>query len=100
MTRNGIEYDLEKSPYTASIKTTSDELVLFFSSLLNLEKFGGRYDDYVKEIDKSLSKRFSVNFHLPLMGAVSLYRKVERRGFAIYSTNREKMLTEEDSFCL
>lgn len=100
MTRNGIEYDLEKSPYRTEIKGDIDTLTMCFSSNLNKDKFENRLTDFTKQTDESLSKRFGMKLHLPLVSAVALYRKTEKRGFAIYSSKCQKIMYEDDLFCL
>ncbi len=100
MTRNGIEYDLEKSPYKTTVENNEEALTIYFSSELNMSKFNIRYRNFVEEIDESLSKRFGINLHLPLVSALALYRKIEKRGFAVYSSGAQKMMSETDEFCL
>lgn len=100
MTRNGIEYDLEKSPYKATVENNEEALTMYFSSELNMSKFNIRYHTFTKEIDESLSKRFGLNLHLPLVSALALYHRIEKRGFAVYSSGNQKMMSEDDRFCL
>lgn len=79
MTRNGIVYKLELSPYTITI----DETTFYFSSKNHLEKFTEKLTENRELIGYSLSKRFGFNINIELLADIVLYSKVETRGFLI-----------------
>lgn len=79
MTRNGIVYKLELSPYTFTI----DETTFCFSSKNHLEKFAEKLTENRELIGYSLSKRFGFNINIKLLADIVLYSKVETRGFLI-----------------
>lgn len=79
MTKNGVCYQIEKSPY----KFTIDEVTFYFSSLSHKTKFCDRFLKNRVDINTSISKRFEVNFISNILCDVVLYKKIETRGFLI-----------------
>lgn len=79
MTRNGIVYRLELSPYIATI----ENITYYFSSINHLEKFMEKLYENRELISCSLSKRFGVNVNVNILSDIVLYSKVETRGFFI-----------------
>lgn len=79
MTRNGIEYKLDLSPYTIAL----DGVTYFFSSKNHLEKFTEKLQENRELLSYSLTKRFGVNVNITLLSDITLYAKVETRGFFI-----------------
>jgi hypothetical protein len=72
-------YNLKSSPFNITI----GNITFFFSSILHEKKFTERYLDYINGINFSLSKRFEVEFDIPLIGLLMCYKKIETRGFYI-----------------
>lgn len=79
MTRNGIVYKLDLSPYTIAL----DGVMYFFSSKNHLEKFTEKLQENRVLLSYSLTKRFGVNVNITLLSDITLYAKVETRGFLI-----------------
>lgn len=79
MTRNGIVYKLELSPY----KATVEGVTFMFSSVNHLEKFLEKLGENRELITYSLSKRFGFSVNLSILNDIVLYAKVETRGFLI-----------------
>lgn len=79
MTRNGIVYKLDLSPY----KVTVDETTFCFSSKNHREKFTEKLIENRELIEYSLSRRFGFNINIKLLADIVLYSKVETRGFLI-----------------
>ena len=79
MTRNGIVYKLELSPY----KVTVEGVTYMFSSVNHLDKFMEKLNENRDTISYSLSKRFGVSVNLIILSDIVLYSKVETRGFLI-----------------
>ena len=79
VTRNGIAYKLELSPY----KVTVESVTYMFSSINHLDKFMEKLNENRDTISYSLSKRFGVSVNLTILSDIVLYSKVETRGFLI-----------------
>lgn len=80
MTRNGIFYNLELSPYTLNYCG----YIFYFSSKLHLKKYKEKINNYHEIITESLSNRFGYKINIELLSAINLYLKIESRGFLIY----------------
>lgn len=85
LTRNGVAYDLKKSPYKFSIKYDNEILTFKFSSELYLNKFKSRIDSNRLSITNSLSNRFGFNICNNKLCDIKLYSIIEKRGFLISS---------------
>lgn len=84
LTRNGIAYDLGKSPYKRLILYSPGRCVAFyFSSSLYLTKFDAKLKENREEINGSLSKRFGFDIKNDLLCDIKLYSRIEKRGFLI-----------------
>ena len=84
MSRNGIVYNLNISPY----RITIDDLTFYFSSINHLEKFSEKLNENRKIIKHSLSMRFGFTVNITLLADIVLYSRVETRGFLITSNGR------------
>lgn len=80
MTRRGICENLELSPYSVC----REGFVFYFSSRVYLRKFNERLPAWEREINERITKRYGVTVKFSVMAAVSLYNKIETRGFLIY----------------
>lgn len=90
-----IELDLKKSTYECKYKGLSFK----FSSEFNLKRFCNRVEAFIKEETLKLKYRYgNININFDLYLAVSLYKKLERRGFLIYDGNIE--LKEDTIFLI
>lgn len=79
MTRNGIVYELIKSPYIITL----NGLTFYFSSKNHLEKFSELYMENREVLRYSLYKRFKIYMKLNNLYDIVLYKKIETRGFLI-----------------
>lgn len=79
LTRNGVCYDLVKSPY----RITLDNVTFVFSSQPHLDKFESRLKTNRETINYSLTKRFGFSVNVSTLADVVLYKKIETRGFLI-----------------
>lgn len=80
MTRGGVEYNLNVSPY----KYTTDNGVTFvFSSKYHLDSFINRQQENRNKLNDSLSNRFNYYVEFNLLADCVLYRQIEQRGFLI-----------------
>lgn len=93
MTRNGIEYDLPKSPYIFNYDDGENNGTFYFSSQYNLDRYKDRYENYVNnEVTKFQTKYKIKPFNelyrnLILSFMISFYMKIEKRGFYITYIN-------------
>lgn len=92
MTRNGIEYELEKSPYIYNYDDGDNKVDFYFSSQYNLDRYKDRYKNYIyNERAKFLSKYkltplspFDELYRNLILGfMLTFYAKIEKRGVYI-----------------
>lgn len=79
VSRNGVVYDLEFSPY----KITVDEITYHFSSFNHLDKYKELLYKNRAALSLSLSRRFKIEIGAETIADIVLYAKVETRGFFI-----------------
>lgn len=79
MTRNGIEYNLFDSPYYLTI----GEVKYYFSSDLHRRKFENQYVKNRKTFTEKIACMTNLNVSCETFCDISLYRKIESRGFLI-----------------
>lgn len=79
MTVNGIEWNLEKSPYKVTIGKTT----YVFSSELYVKKFNERLKENRDILNYSLKRRFGINCNFNDLADLLLYSKIEKRGFLV-----------------
>lgn len=86
LTRNGIAYNLNLSPYRYDIKySNGEELTFKFSSLLYKDKFKSKMIDNRKAVNESLTKKFGFCIENDVISDIKLYSTIEKRGFLILS---------------
>lgn len=88
LTRNGVAYDLENTPYVYKIEYGTNVYEYKFSSKLYMEKFMNKSFDHRKEVNESLTKRFGFAIECSLLADIKLYASIEKRGFLIANQNR------------
>lgn len=84
MTRDGIERDLQITPY----KTVVGNLVLCFSSLFYQRKFTNGFNDFSETVFKRYKfDKFLLNYNqmeeMSEALAILYYNQIEKRGFRI-----------------
>lgn len=94
ITRNGVCYDLTKSSY----QFKDGNLIYVFSSQMHLDKFKKKLKENRDIINYSLSKRFNMNIRVSKLADVVLYKKIETRGFLIYTVEGQKICRENITF--
>lgn len=87
-TKNGIEYDLTRTPYSS----TWDYYTFFFSSATHLEKFEYRRQARIDWLCDSLSRRFHVEIDASVLAVFQLYMQIETRGFRVWDILHMKEL--------
>lgn len=95
-TSRGIELDLEKSNFIF----TCNGLKLYFSSELYMNKFASLINDYIDIETKKNNIKYKANINMIHVLIISLYKKIEKRGFKIYDTMRAKDVEENEEFIL
>lgn len=93
-TRKGIYLDLKESEY----KLILGGLEFYFSSELYMQKFKKLVVNFMNEETTKLKIRYNVNINLDLFFAISLYKRIEKRGFRIYDRNIEKEIKSDVLF--
>lgn len=83
LTRGGVTYDLNTSPFKANVQYTHDEITFVFSSALYKTKFLERINENRKAINESLSNRFNITTDFDLLCDIRLYLTIEKRGFLL-----------------
>lgn len=79
ITKNGICYDLSRSPYVCSVANWT----YYFSSPSHMNKFKSNISSNRDWLNDSMSRRFKFTMSLDLLADLSLYRKTETRGFLV-----------------
>lgn len=94
LTRNKIELDIKSSNY----KYEYEDNIFFFSSEFYLNKFITELPDYVYSESIKLKNKYKLNISCNLFLAVSLYRKIEKRGFYIFNKIKKIQIKENSLF--
>jgi Phi-29-like late genes activator (early protein GP4). len=79
ISKRGIAYNLEITPYIINVRG----ITYHFSSKNHLEKFTEKLEENREVIALSLSKRFGFDIKPDMLSDLSLYSKVETRGFYV-----------------
>lgn len=87
MTRNGIEYNLSKSPY----RFETPDFIFVFSSEMHMKKFENQRHDRKNYINESLSNRFNIFIDSETLSDLILYRRIENRGELVLNKRGEKI---------
>lgn len=74
-----VEYDISKSEYSYKYK----DLIFFFSSQFNRNRFVLGFNNYVSEETNKLKVKYHVNISLENFLLVAYYKKIEKRGFRV-----------------
>ena len=78
-----VYYNLRESPFSL----WRGRYHFYFSSQFNLSRFEEREDIYQEKIEESLTKRFGISVEAMELSRFLLYRKIEKRGFAVRTGN-------------
>lgn len=85
LSRGGIAYNMDISPYKTKVKYGEIELEYVFSSDRYKNMFLNKLNDYRKQVNESLSKKYKfeiVNTN-DIISDLKLYSITEKRGFLI-----------------
>lgn len=89
LSRGGICYNLEVTPFFITKKYEDRKVTFNFSSDFYKNKFINQIEQHRTKINESLSKRFGINIINPILADIVLYSKVESRGFYLLIDNEE-----------
>lgn len=78
-TKNGIYLNLKESEY----KIEQFGYIFYFSSEFYLNKFKVELKDYLQMENSKIIMKYKINIDLSNYLAVSLYKRIEKRGFYI-----------------
>lgn len=81
-TIRGVYHNIEES----DIYLVVDNFYLYFSSNFLKGKFVGKYDEYYRKVNKLFTNVYELDY-TPII-LISLYKKVEKRGFRVYYNDR------------
>lgn len=91
-TKNGIYNNLNESEYIYEI----ENFVFYFSSKMYLEKFKQGKDEYIKEETLKINNKYNTETKFNIMLLLSLYKKIEKRGFKIFDKVLNRDLKEKE----
>ena len=91
-TRNGIYYDLTQSCYKYKPRDTG--LTFVFSSDLYLTKFEEQIHNHRNEFNLKLKARYRTEVDFKNFADVTLYKKIEKRGFLIVNERGQTIWQE------
>lgn len=78
--------DINKSNYKFTFK---DELTFYFSSEFYLNKFTNEFVEYLNNETIKLRIKYNCVVTADEMILLTLYRKIEKRGFRVYYNNKK-----------
>lgn len=85
---------IEESPFYLDIENYR----FYFSSEFNRVRFENKYKEYIKEENNKINHRYNFNVNLSIPLLFSLYSRIEKRGFRVYSLTDEFLLLKEIKF--
>lgn len=88
-TIRGIYLNLDESDYIF----TTHGLTFYFSSKVYLEKFKSIHKSFIDNETQKIAIKYKVNINISLMLLISLYKKIEKRGFKVIDAINNKELT-------
>lgn len=81
----GVFYDLKDSNYIY----LGDNVAFYFSSNLYLKKFTLKLDEFIKNEKMKFLVNYKININADLLFMITLYRKIEKRGFRVIYNGKE-----------
>ena len=92
LTRSGIAYNIEVSPYSLVVDYQDEQLEYVFSSQQYKDIFYKKFIDNRNKINDSLSNRFGFRIEVNKLADIKLYSMTEKRGFLIKGKEEYKCL--------
>lgn len=81
----GVFYDLKDSNYIY----LGGNVAFYFSSNLYLKKFTLKLDEFIKNEKMKFLVNYKININADLLFMITLYRKIEKRGFKVIYNGKE-----------
>lgn len=88
-TVKGICLNLNESEYYFEYKG----LIFYFSSEFYKKKFVYNIQNYIENETFKLQVKYNVNINFDILFMISLYKKIEKRGFRIFDARNNKEIT-------
>lgn len=97
MTINGIEYNLDLSPYAVEVEYGKIKIIYTFSSKLYVDKFMVYLNSKeILEKNKKLQRKlFGIGQNFRILYDLNKYKNLEKRGYLVYYNNK-KITKSED----
>ena len=92
LTRSGVAYNIEISPYSLIVDYEDEQLEYVFSSQRYKDIFYRKFIDNRGKINESLSDRFGFKIENNKLADLKLYSMTEKRGFLIKGKEEFKCL--------
>lgn len=80
-TRSRVYYDLKHSEHLERVDYRNTTIIYVFSSELYRKKFAEGIKGNREKVNSSLSNRFNLELKVNVLADLTLYSKVEKRGF-------------------
>lgn len=77
---NHVYYDI----YESDISIQYKDLIMFFSSEFNANRFQNKILNFIKEENDKLKSKYNVIVEFDEMLIIAYYKKIEKRGFRVY----------------
>lgn len=88
-TAKGICLNLNESEYYFKYKG----LIFYFSSEFYKKKFADEISSFIETETFKLQVKYNLNINFDILFMLSLYKKIEKRGFRIYDARNNKEIT-------
>ena len=76
---NIVYQDIERSTYSFQV----DNIMFYFSSLFNLERFKRKYLDYIESEERKIINKYHYSIDMKNYLLVCFYMMIEKRGFKV-----------------
>lgn len=83
LTRGGVAYNLNDSPFRTTIKYQHEILTFVFSSNYIANKFINKISSNREKLKETLTKKYNIEITNDILADITLYMKTEKRGFLI-----------------
>lgn len=90
---NIVYQDIEISKYSFQV----DNMLFYFSSLFNLERFKRKYLDYIKNEERKVINKYHYSINMKNYLLICFYMMIEKRGFKVVV---DDVKLEKDKFNL
>lgn len=88
-TVKGICLNINESEYYLKYKG----LIFYFSSEFYKNKFTNEVNHYIENETLKIQVKYNININLDILFMLSLYKKIEKRGFRVFDEINSKEIT-------